>query len=89
MYPDANGVPDPARTEVFVNGAAGPVDLQVGPGGDLFYADLTGGTIRRVRSRHPERRADRASDRQPDERERPAHGAVRRPRRRATPTATR
>ena len=29
-------------------GAAEPVDLQVGPGGDLFYVDL-GGTIRRIR----------------------------------------
>ena len=26
----------------------GPVDLQVGPGGDLFYADFDGGTIRRI-----------------------------------------
>ncbi len=28
--------------------AANPVDLQVGPGGDLFYVDLNGGTVRRI-----------------------------------------
>ena len=27
---------------------AGPVDLESGPNGDLFYADFTGGTIRRI-----------------------------------------
>ena len=48
MFPDANGLPDPATREVFVNGAANPVDLEIGPGGDLFYADLNGGTIRRI-----------------------------------------
>jgi PKD repeat protein len=31
-----------------VGGAASPVDLEIGPGGDLFYVDL-GGTIRRIR----------------------------------------
>ena len=25
-----------------------PVDLQIGPDGDLFYADFDGGTIRRI-----------------------------------------
>ena len=34
----------------FVSGAAGPVDLKIGPGGDLFYSDLNGGTIRRIRN---------------------------------------
>ncbi len=48
MFPDANGIPNPATRQPFINDAAGPVDLQVGPGGDLFYADLSGGTIRRV-----------------------------------------
>jgi hypothetical protein len=32
----------------FAAGAAAPVDLQIGPGGDLFYADFEGGTIRRI-----------------------------------------
>ena len=49
MLPGANGLPDPAQRETFVSGAAGPVDLQVGPNGDLYYADLNGGTIRRIR----------------------------------------
>ena len=49
MFPGANGVPDPATRQTFVAGAANPVDLQVGPTGDLFYADLDGGTIRRIR----------------------------------------
>ncbi|HEX6686460.1 MAG TPA: PQQ-dependent sugar dehydrogenase [Candidatus Limnocylindrales bacterium] len=32
----------------FVQQAAGPVDLAVGPGGELYYVDL-GGTVRRIR----------------------------------------
>jgi glucose/arabinose dehydrogenase len=47
MLPGADGVPDPDRIRTFAAGAAGPVHLQIGPGGDLFYVDL-GGTIRRV-----------------------------------------
>jgi glucose/arabinose dehydrogenase/PKD repeat protein len=48
MFAGANGVPNPATTTPFDTPAAGPVHLEVGPGGDLFYADLTGGTIRRI-----------------------------------------
>ena len=48
MFPDAGGVPDPATRQTFIADAAGPVDLQIGPGGDLFYADFDGGTIHRV-----------------------------------------
>jgi glucose/arabinose dehydrogenase len=44
----ANGLPDIAKRRTFVGGAAQPVDLEIGPGGDLFYVDL-GGTIRRIR----------------------------------------
>ena len=44
----ADGLPDPAARLTFVADAAGPVDLQAGPGGDLFYADFDGGTIRRI-----------------------------------------
>jgi glucose/arabinose dehydrogenase len=43
-----NGLPDLAKVRTFVAGAAQPVDIQIGPGGDLFYVDL-GGTIRRIR----------------------------------------
>jgi glucose/arabinose dehydrogenase/PKD repeat protein len=42
-----NGQPDPAQRQVFVDGAAGPVELVIGPGGDLFYVDF-GGSIRRI-----------------------------------------
>jgi PKD repeat protein len=48
MFPGASGLPDPATRSTFVASARNPVDLQIGPGGDLFYVDLTGGTIRRV-----------------------------------------
>jgi glucose/arabinose dehydrogenase/PKD repeat protein len=43
-----NGLPDISKRRTFVAGAAQPVDVQIGPGGDLFYVDL-GGTIRRIR----------------------------------------
>src|SRR5215211_2604553 len=48
MYKGTNGLPDPARLETFVAGAANPVDLEIGPGGDLYYVDFGGGTIRRI-----------------------------------------
>ncbi|MDA0165403.1 PQQ-dependent sugar dehydrogenase [Solirubrobacter ginsenosidimutans] len=44
----ANGQPDPAKRELFAGGAPGPVYLTEGPGGALYYADLQGGTIRRI-----------------------------------------
>jgi glucose/arabinose dehydrogenase len=49
MPKGANGLPDPNKRHVFVQAAAYPVDLEIGPNGDLFYVDITGGTIRRVR----------------------------------------
>ncbi|MGY0232458.1 PQQ-dependent sugar dehydrogenase [Longispora urticae] len=45
----ANGLPDPTKIQTFASGAAGPADLEIGPGGDVYYADLNGGTIRRLR----------------------------------------
>jgi glucose/arabinose dehydrogenase/PKD repeat protein len=49
MQPDApGGVPGADNRTTFVAAAANPVDLAIGPGGDLYYADA-GGTIRRVR----------------------------------------
>ncbi|NUT34679.1 MAG: PKD domain-containing protein [Hamadaea sp.] len=44
----AGGLPSTSNIELFVKAAASPVDLAVGPGGELYYADL-GGTIRRIR----------------------------------------
>ena len=49
MRAGANGLPDPATRSLFIGGAQAPVDLRIGPGGDLFYLDYLGGTIRRVR----------------------------------------
>ena len=49
MKKGTNGIPDPAKRSTFVAGAAAPVDLQIGPNGDLFYVDLTGGTLRHIR----------------------------------------
>ena len=37
-----------SKRRTFVAGASNPVDLQIGPGGDLFYADHLGGAIRRI-----------------------------------------
>ena len=41
--------PNPALTRTFRAGAATPVDIQFGPGGDLFYANVWEGEIRRIR----------------------------------------
>ncbi|MGE5275519.1 MAG: PQQ-dependent sugar dehydrogenase [Acidobacteriota bacterium] len=48
MFPGAGGGPDPSTRATFIAGAATPVDLQTGPGGDLYYADQGTGTIRRI-----------------------------------------
>ena len=53
MFKGANGLPDPANRATFLLWAASPVDLKTGPGGDLFYADLNGGTIRRITYSQP------------------------------------
>ncbi len=48
MLKGVNGLPDPATRQTFVADASFPTDLQIGPGGDLYYVDIAGGTIRRV-----------------------------------------
>jgi PKD repeat protein len=48
MPKGANGLPDPASVQTFDAPAAAPVDLEIGPGGDVYYVDLLGGTIRRI-----------------------------------------
>jgi len=50
MLEGPGDVPDPSRIETFVAQAAGPAELQFGPGGDLYYVDIGGGTIRRIRA---------------------------------------
>ncbi len=48
MTRGTDGLPDRLKARPFVTDAAGPVDLELSPQGELFYADLNGGTIRRV-----------------------------------------
>jgi len=48
MFKGVSGLPDPANRAVFMPGASSPVDLRTGPGGDLFYADRDGGSVRRI-----------------------------------------
>ena len=48
MPTGANGLPDTTNVKTFAAQAATPVDLEIGPGGDLFYVDFGGGTIHRI-----------------------------------------
>jgi glucose/arabinose dehydrogenase len=48
MLKGTNGLPAPGLIRTFAAGAANPVNLETGPGGDLFYVDFDGGTIRRI-----------------------------------------
>jgi glucose/arabinose dehydrogenase/PKD repeat protein len=43
-----SGWPDAAGVSVFHHRAATPVDLEVGPGGELWYVDLYGGKVHRI-----------------------------------------
>ena len=58
-----NGLPDPARVRPFLTNVP-VVDLQVGPGGDLFYVDLSG-EVRRVRAANGNRAPVAARPRAP------------------------
>jgi glucose/arabinose dehydrogenase len=48
MFPGANGLPDAGNPTTFLSPGSGPVDLEIGPGGDLFYAGYDTGTIQRI-----------------------------------------
>lgn len=48
MKAGGSGVPSPGLIEPFVVDAATPVDLVRGPGGQIYYVDIVGGTIRRI-----------------------------------------
>ncbi|WP_329103858.1 PQQ-dependent sugar dehydrogenase [Micromonospora sp. NBC_01699] len=43
------GLPSPTNIEAFGQAAANPTDLAIGPGDELYYVDLGGGTVRRIR----------------------------------------
>jgi len=49
MYRNGAGALDPGTVEIFQPAAAGPVDLEIGPNGDLFYANINQGQVRRIR----------------------------------------
>jgi glucose/arabinose dehydrogenase len=68
MLRGSNGLPDPAQLRTFITNAA-VVDVQVGPGGDLYYVDIGAQTVRRVRATNgntaPTARASATPDRGP------------------------
>ena len=50
MFADGSGNPSPASTAAFANTvSSGPVDLQTGPDGNLYYVDFNGGRIMRIK----------------------------------------
>ncbi len=50
MFADGSGNPNPASTAAFANTvSSGPVDLQTGPDGNLYYVDFNGGRIMRIK----------------------------------------
>lgn len=48
MRRDGGALPDPARVSTFVDGAEGPVELIVGPSGELYYVNILAGELRRI-----------------------------------------
>ena len=57
---------EPVEHQPFLHGAANPVDLEIGPGGDLFYVDIEGGAIRRIQYSAARTSADRRRRGDPD-----------------------
>ena len=49
ILPQASGIPDPGQVEQVASGIANPVDIVRGPGGDLYYVDLNGGRVVRIK----------------------------------------
>ena len=50
---NGDGVPDASAVQSFRPDARGPVDLQFGPGGSLYYADIIDGEIRKISYQGP------------------------------------
>ncbi len=48
MRAGANGRPDPTKVTWFHQAAETPVELEIGPGGELWYVDLLGGGVHRI-----------------------------------------
>jgi len=53
LFPDGSGQPSASNRALFIGGASYPVDLEIGPGGDLFYVDHEGGAIHRIQYMTP------------------------------------
>jgi glucose/arabinose dehydrogenase/S-formylglutathione hydrolase FrmB len=53
MFKGDDGLPNSGNISNFLLGASSPFDLKTGPDGDLFYADFSGGTIRRISYANP------------------------------------
>src|SRR4051812_46331519 len=53
MQRAGNQLPSPSNIKSFVGGAGSPVQLVMSPGGELFYVDISGGTVRRIRYTAP------------------------------------
>lgn len=49
MQTGTNGLPDPTKIVTFAAGAANPVDVVVGPDGNVYYVDIEGGAVRQIR----------------------------------------
>ena len=49
----SNELPDPSQISIIVGNAGHPVDLETGPGGDLFYVDMNDGQIREIQAVGP------------------------------------
>ena len=89
MPKGADGKPAPGLVRSFVSSAANPVNLENGPGGDLFYVDFDGGTIRRITYTPANQPPGGRGDSDPDDRGSPAHSRPSTAAVRATPRATR
>ena len=48
MRAGLNGLPDPDQVVWFDQAADSPVELEIGPGGELWYVDLFGGAVHRI-----------------------------------------
>ena len=52
LMPGADGLPDPTNVRhILHDPMAFPVDLEIGPGGDIFYPNIADGTIHRLEFR--------------------------------------
>ncbi len=48
VFAGQNGLPDMSSITTFIDSQVRPVDLKIGPGGNLFYVDINSGTVRTI-----------------------------------------